>query len=120
MLSLLAKGLISYLERVRAGEKEPFPYPDALLRGFNQLGLACVLQAVDRDKRPASIPEFVETWGRLPLVEWSLKLEISAYAFTADDRLIEPNLDAFPTSLCFELAFPAIALPPSSARAIGQ
>jgi hypothetical protein len=105
MLSLLARGLISYLEQVRAGEKEPFPYPDALLRGFNQLCLTCALQAVERAKRPSSIPDFVETWGRLPLAEWPLRLEIPSYTFTADDCLIEPNVDAFPTPLCFELAF---------------
>ena len=40
MLSLLALGLIPYLERVIAGEQDPFPYPDALLCGFNQLILA--------------------------------------------------------------------------------
>ena len=28
MLSLLAGGLIPYTERVEAGEKDPFPYPD--------------------------------------------------------------------------------------------
>lgn len=52
ILSLLSKGLISYLERVRAGETEPFPYPDALLRGFNQLGIACALQGVERALPP--------------------------------------------------------------------
>ncbi len=109
MLSLLARGLISYLERVRAGETEPFPYPDTLLRGFNQLCLACALQAVDRAKRPSSIPDFVETWGTCPLVEWPLKLEIPSYRFTSSDRLIEPTRNDFPTLLCFELGFAPIA-----------
>jgi len=31
MLSLLAHGLIPYMERVAAGEEDPFPYPNALL-----------------------------------------------------------------------------------------
>ena len=41
MLSLLAVGLIPHMERVIAGEKDPFPYPDALLGGFNQLLFTC-------------------------------------------------------------------------------
>jgi hypothetical protein len=45
MLSLLALGLITYMERVIAGEKDPFPCPDALLRGFNQLILTCALRS---------------------------------------------------------------------------
>jgi hypothetical protein len=44
MLSLIAKGLIPFMERVVAGEKDPFPYPDALLCGFNQLILTCALR----------------------------------------------------------------------------
>jgi hypothetical protein len=48
MLSLLALGLISYVERVEVGEKDPFPYPDALLRGFNQLILSCALRDVPK------------------------------------------------------------------------
>ena len=59
ILALLADGLICYLKRVRAGEKEPFPYPDSLLRGFNQLSIACTLQGVDRAKRPHNIPAFI-------------------------------------------------------------
>jgi hypothetical protein len=104
ILSLLSQGLICYLERVRAGETDPFPYPDALLRGFNQLGIACALQGVERAKRPRSILEFVKVWGTLPLSEWSLKLEIKDYQFTDEARLIEPDLDARPTQLCEELA----------------
>jgi len=104
ILSLLSKGLISYLERVRTGETDPFPYPDALLRGFNQLGIACALQGVERAKCPRSIPEFVKVWGTLPLSEWPLKLEIKDYKLTDEARLIEPDLDARPTQLCEELA----------------
>ncbi|MGQ4650720.1 pPIWI_RE_Y domain-containing protein [Lyngbya aestuarii] len=104
MLTLLAKGLICYLGRLRIGEKDPFPYPDSLLRGFNQLRIACILQGVDRAKHPCSIPEFVEIWGRLPLLAWPLKLEISAYTFSNGDYLIEPGLDHRPTQLCKELA----------------
>jgi hypothetical protein len=69
MLSLLAHGLIPYMERVAAGEKDPFPYPDTLLRGFNQLILTCALRDVPRAERLASIPEFVTTWAILPLAE---------------------------------------------------
>lgn len=43
MLSLLAGGLIAYLQQVRAGETDPFPYPDELLRRFNQLLIACAV-----------------------------------------------------------------------------
>lgn len=70
MLSLLALGLIPHMERVIAGEQNPFPYPDALLCGFNQLLLTCALRDVPRAQRPASIPEFITTWGVLPLSEW--------------------------------------------------
>lgn len=104
MLVLLSRGLISYSDRVVAGEQEPFPYPDALIRGFNQLCLICALQGVHRAKRPSSIPEFVKTWGGRPLLEWPLKLEISIYTLSADDQLIEPTLDGKPTQLCQELA----------------
>lgn len=52
MLSLLAVGLIRCMERVMAGEKDPFPYPDTLLRGFNQLILTCALRDVPRAERP--------------------------------------------------------------------
>jgi hypothetical protein len=103
ILSLLATGLIDYLKRVRDGEQDPFPYPDALVRGFNQLGIACALQGVDRAKRPKSIPEFVKTWGTLPLAAWHLHLEIASYTFTTNDYLIELDLGE-PTQLCKELA----------------
>ena len=104
ILSLLARGLIDYLERVRAGEKDPFPYPDYLLRGFNQLGIACVLQGIERAKRPSSVPEFVTTWGIQPLGEWPLKLEIDSPTFSRDDYLIEPEQQDRPTQLCYKLA----------------
>lgn len=103
ILSLLARGLIEYLERVSAGEVDPFPYPDALLRGFNQLLIACALQEVDRAKRPKSIPEFVQIWATLPLVAWPLKLQ-TPYSFTVDDYLVEPDLGDSPTQLCQRLA----------------
>jgi len=48
MLSLLAHGLVPYMDRVEAGEKDPFPYPDILLRGFNQLLLTCALRDVPK------------------------------------------------------------------------
>ena len=99
ILSLLATGLIDYLKRVQDGEQDPFPYPEALVRGFNQLGIACALQGVDRAKRPKSIPEFVKTWGTLPLAAWYLQLEIASPTLTADDCLIDPELGE-PTQLC--------------------
>jgi hypothetical protein len=52
MLSLIAHGLIPYMEQVMVGEKDPFPYPDALLRGFNQLILICALRDLPRAERP--------------------------------------------------------------------
>ena len=103
MLSLLAGGLIPYLEQVRAGELDPFPYPDELLRGFNQLLIACAVQEVDRAKRPKSISEFVQSWASLPLAAWPLQLETPC-SFTADDYLIEPDAGAYPTQLCEKLA----------------
>ena len=69
MLSLLAVGLIPHMKRVIAGELDPFPYPDALLCGFNQLILTCALRDVPRAQRPTSIPEFIATWGIMPLLE---------------------------------------------------
>lgn len=45
MLSLLTHGLIPYMERVMAREKDLFSYPDTLLRGFNQLILTCALRS---------------------------------------------------------------------------
>lgn len=76
MLSLLALGLTSYMKRVEAGENDPFPYPNTLLCGFNQLLIICALRDVPRAQRPKSIPEFVANWAILPLVEWSVKLDV--------------------------------------------
>lgn len=105
MLNLLAKGLIDYLEQVRGGEKDPFPYPDALLRGFNQLAIACALQGVERAKRPKSIPEFVTIWGVLPLAAWPLQLDsLASYGFNSNDVLIELDSGNYPTRLCQEIA----------------
>lgn len=104
MLSLLALGLIPFMERVVAGEKDPFPYPDALLCGFNQLILTCALRDVPRAQRPVSIPEFVATWGILPLSEWCVKLDVPADLFTADEQLLDPEYDGRPTQLCQKLS----------------
>ena len=112
MLSLLAHGLIPYMERVAAGEKDPFPYPDALLRGFNQLILTCALQDVPRAERPTSIPKFVATWAVLPLAEWGVKLDIPADMLVVGDsasahaglRLLDPECDGEPTALCRKLS----------------
>ena len=104
MLSLLAHGLIPYMERVAAGEKDPFPYPDALLRGFNQLILICALRDVPRAERPKSILEFVTTWAILPLSEWAVKLDIPADVFITGDRLLDPECDGRPTVLCRRLS----------------
>ncbi len=104
MLSLLAQGLISYIERVMAGEKDPFPYPDTLLRGFNQLILTCTLRDVPRAERPTSIPAFVMTWAILPLTEWTVKLDISADMLVAGDSLLDPDYDGRPSALCRKLS----------------
>ena len=104
MLSLLALGLIPYLERVIAGEQDPFPYPDALLCGFNQLILTCALRDVPRAQRPTSIPEFIATWGIIPLSEWCVKLEVPADLFTPDERLLDPECESRPTHLCQRLS----------------
>jgi hypothetical protein len=104
MLLLIAKGLIPLMERVVAGEKDPFPFPDALLCGFNQLILSCALRDVPKAQRPASIPEFVATWGIMPLSEWGVKLDVPADLFTPDDRLLDPNCDSRPTQLCHKLS----------------
>lgn len=103
MLSLLAVGLINYMKRVAAGEKDPFPYPDALLYGFNQLLFTCALRGVPRAERPKSIPKFVSTWAILPLSKWAVKLDISADVFTAGDRLLDPVYDGNPPALCRKL-----------------
>jgi len=97
MLSLLAVGLIPFMERVAAGEKDPFPYPDALLCGFNQLVLICALRDVPRAQRPTSISEFVADWAILPLAEWAVKLDIPADVFITGDRLLDPDYDGKPT-----------------------
>ena len=104
MLSLLAHGLIPYMKQVEAGEKDPFPYPDALLRGFNQLILTCALHDIPRAQRPTSIPAFVTTWAILPLTEWAVKLDIPADAFITGDRLLDPDYDCRPTVLCRKLS----------------
>jgi hypothetical protein len=104
MLSLLALGLITHMGRVDAGEKDPFPYPDALLRGFNQLILTCALRDVPRAQRPTSIPEFIATWGILPLSEWCVKLDVPADLFTAGKRLLDPDCESRPTQLCKQLS----------------
>lgn len=104
MLSLLAVGLIPHMERVIAGEQDPFPYPDALLCGFNQLILTCALRDVPRAQRPGSIPEFIVTWGVLPLSEWDVKLDLPAGLFTPSDRLLDPDCDSRPTALCQRLS----------------
>lgn len=104
MLSLLANGLIPFMERVTAGEKDPFPYPDALLCGFNQLILTCALRDVPRAVRPKSIPAFVATWAIMPLPEWDVKLDIPAHMLAASDRLLDPDYDGRPTVLCRKLS----------------
>lgn len=104
MLQLIALGLIPYLERVLAGEESPFPYPEALLRGFNQLCLACALRDVARIEHPQSIPEFVQEWGSLPLLEWPLKLELPQDVLTPDARLLDPDLEGRLTQLCYKLS----------------
>lgn len=104
MLSLLAVGLIPHMEQVIAGEKDPFPYPDTLLCGFNRLLLTCALRDVPRAQRPASIPEFIATWGVLSLSEWCVKLEVPADLFTADERLLDPECESRPTQLCKQLS----------------
>ena len=104
MLSLLAVGLILYMGRVAAGEKDPFPYPDTLLRGFNQLILTCALRDVPRAERPISIPAFVTTWAILLLTEWAVKLDIPADVFTTGDHLLDPDYDGKPTALCRKLS----------------
>lgn len=81
LLSLLALGLIPYMEKVANGEQNPFPYPDALLCGFNQLILTCASRDVPRAQRPASIPEFIATWGIMPLSKWCVKLDLPADLF---------------------------------------
>ncbi len=113
MLSLLATGLIPYMGRVMAGEKDPFPYPDTLLRGFNQLILTCALRGLPRAERPTSIPAFVATWAILPLAKWAVKLDIPADVFIMGDsasapgyglRLLDPDYDGRPTALCRKLS----------------
>ena len=92
------------MERVEAGEKDPFPYLDILLRGFNQLILTCALRDVPRAERLISIPEFVATWAIIPLAEWSVKLDIPTDVFIAGDRLLDPKCDGRPTVLCRRLS----------------
>lgn len=105
MLSLLALGLVPYMERVIAGEPDPFPYPDALLCGFNQLILTCALRDVPRAQRPASIPKFIATWGIMPLLKWGVKLGVPAGLLTTDERLlVDPECDSRPTQLCQKLS----------------
>lgn len=104
MLSLLAIGLIPYMERVAAGEENPFPYSNALLCGFNQLILTCALRDVPRAERLTSIPEFVTTWASLPLAEWGVKLDIPADTFAVGDRLLDPDYNGRPTALCRKLS----------------
>ena len=104
MLSLIALGLIPHMERVVTGEEDPFPYPDALLCGFNQLLRTCALREGPRGQRPASIPEFIATWGILPLSEWYVKLDVPADLFTTDERLLDPECDSRPTHLCRKLS----------------
>ena len=103
MLQLIALGLIPYMDEVLAGETNPFPYPEPLLRGFNQLCLTCALRDVERKERPKSIPEFVQMWGPLPLSEWPLKLEVLADVLAYGDRLLDPDFDSRPTQLCYQL-----------------
>jgi hypothetical protein len=104
MLSLLAVGLIPYMKRVVAGEKDPFPYPNTLLCGFNQLLLTCTLRDVPRAERPTSIPAFVTTWTILPLAEWDVKLDVPPDMLTIGDRLLDPDYDGKPTALCRKLS----------------
>ena len=104
MLSLLANGLIPFMERVSAGEKDLFPYPDTLLCGFNQLILTCALRDVPRAQRPTSIPAFVTTWAILPLTEWATKLDVPADVFITGDRLLDSECDGRPTALCRKLS----------------
>lgn len=103
-LSLLALGLTSYMKRIAAGEKDPFPYPEALLCGFNQLLIICALRDVPRMQRPKSITEFVATWAILPFSEWAVKLNIPADMLAVGDRLLDPAYNGEPTALCRKLS----------------
>lgn len=116
MLSLLAVGLIGYMKRVEAGEKYPFPYPEALLCGFNQLLITCALRDIPRAQRPTSIPKFVATWAILPLAEWGVELDIPADVFIAGDRLLDPEYDGEPTVLCQKLSRGEVTLVESKPR----
>ena len=104
MLSLLAHGLIPYMERVAAGGKDSFPYPDDLLRGFNQLLLTCALRDVPKVQRPTSISGFVTNWAILPLAEWRVKLDIPADMLIVGDHLLDPDYDGKPTALCRKIS----------------
>jgi hypothetical protein len=52
----------------------------------------------------ASIPEFIATWGILPLSDWCVKLDVPADLLTTDERLFDPDCDSRPTQLCQKLS----------------
>ncbi len=53
----------------------------------------CALRDVPRAQQPASIPEFVATWGIMPLSEWCVKLDVPAGLLTKDERLLDPDYE---------------------------
>lgn len=78
----------------------PMPCCLVLTNGY----LACALRDVPRAQRPVSIPQFIATWGVLPLSEWCVKLEVPVDFFTPDDRLLDSDCDGSPTALCHKLS----------------
>ena len=89
---------------VMAGEKDPFPYLDALLCGFNQLILTCALRDVPRAEQPTSIPKFAATWAILPLAKWAVNLDIPVDMLAVGNCLLDPEYDSRPTALCRKLS----------------
>ena len=87
ILQLLAVGLSEYMEQLLTEGRESFPYPEALVRGFNLLCLACTLQDIPVAKRPKTIPELIVTWAVQPLSEWSLELELPAELVAGSQQL---------------------------------
>lgn len=68
MLSLLALGLTAYMKRVDAGEEDPFPYPDALICGFNQLLIICTLRSGTQSAAPEKHPRICSYLGNRAVI----------------------------------------------------
>lgn len=90
-LAMIATGVIRLYERVSAGKRIAYPYPDVLQKGLNRLTAACL----KRGQRPPQGVVELLVWCQHPISEWGLDLPTESLG--EDDTLLHNQM---PTSFC--------------------